>query len=94
MGSGFSDASTSRRCSRTWRAAVRCASRHSDSGGPTELVVDEETGVVCDPTPASLAIALARLSDDRRLAERLGSNAETRAATMSWDAAVRRLVIV
>ena len=72
------------------KAVITCR----DSGGPTELVVDEETGVVCDPTPASLAIALARLSDDRRLAERLGSNAETRAATMSWDAAVRRLVIV
>ena len=72
------------------KAVITCR----DSGGPTELVIDEETGVVCDPTPASLAIALARLSDDRRLAERLGSNAAARVAMMSWDAAVRRLVIV
>ena len=72
------------------KAVITCR----DSGGPTELVVDEETGAVCDPTPASLAIALARLSDDRRLAERLGSNAAARVAGMSWDAAVHRLVIV
>jgi glycosyltransferase involved in cell wall biosynthesis len=72
------------------KAVITCR----DSGGPTELVRDEENGVVCDPTPASLAIALARLSDDRRLAERLGSAAAARAAAMSWDAAVRRLVIV
>jgi glycosyltransferase involved in cell wall biosynthesis len=65
-----------------------------DSGGPIELVRDEENGVICDPTPASVAIAVARLSDDRGLAERLGSAAAARAATMSWDAAVRRLVIV
>jgi hypothetical protein len=31
--------------------------------------------------------------DDRPLAERLGANAAGRAATMTWDAAVRRLVI-
>jgi glycosyltransferase involved in cell wall biosynthesis len=72
------------------KAVITCA----DSGGPTELVDDDTTGVVCEPTPSSLAIALARLSDDRRLAERLGANAAARAAAMSWDAAVRRLLIV
>lgn len=65
-----------------------------DSGGPTELVRDDETGIVCDATPAAVATALARLSDDARLAERLGANAGRRAAAMSWDEAVRRLVIV
>jgi len=72
------------------KAVITCA----DSGGPTELVTGDETGVVCEPTPSSLAIALARVSDDRRLAERLGANAAARAAAMSWDAAVRRLLIV
>jgi len=72
------------------KAVITCA----DSGGPTELVKDDETGVVCEPTPASVAIAIARLTDDRRLAERLGANAAARAAAMSWDAAVQRLVIV
>ena len=72
------------------KAVITCA----DSGGPTELVKDDETGVICEPTPSSVAIALARLTDDRRLAEHLGANAASRAAAMSWDAAVRRLSIV
>jgi glycosyltransferase involved in cell wall biosynthesis len=66
----------------------------TDSGGPTELVKDDETGVICDPTAASLAIGVARLADDRRLAERLGANAASAAAAMTWDSAVRRLLIV
>jgi glycosyltransferase involved in cell wall biosynthesis len=72
------------------KAVVTCA----DSGGPAELVTDEETGVVCEPAPASIAIALARLMDDRHFAERLGANAGPRAAGMSWDAALRRLLLV
>jgi glycosyltransferase involved in cell wall biosynthesis len=72
------------------KAVITC----TDSGGPTELVLDDDTGVVCEPAPASIAIALARLIDDRRLAGRLGANAAARAATMSWDSAVRRLLIV
>jgi glycosyltransferase involved in cell wall biosynthesis len=65
-----------------------------DSGGPTELVRDEETGLVCEPTPTSIAAALGRLTDDRPLAERLGRAAEAQVATMTWAAAVSRLVIV
>lgn len=72
------------------KAVVTCR----DSGGPAELVRDDDTGVVCEPTPSSVALALARLIDDRRLAERLGANAAARAQTMRWDAAVRRLLIV
>jgi len=72
------------------KAVITC----SDSGGPTELVKDDDTGVVCEPSPAAIAVAMARLVDDLRLAERLGSNAATRAAAMSWDRAVDRLLIV
>jgi glycosyltransferase involved in cell wall biosynthesis len=72
------------------KAVITCA----DSGGPTELIKDDETGVVCDPTPASVAIALARLSDDARLAERLGATAAARVAGMRWDEAVNRLLVV
>lgn len=70
------------------KAVITCV----DSGGPTELVTDDDTGVVCEPNPSSLAIALARLSDDRRLAERLGANAAARVASMTWTAAVNRLL--
>jgi len=65
-----------------------------DSGGPTELVRDGETGFVCEPTPVSVAAALARVTDDRALAERIGTAAAAQAAAMTWPAAVDRLVIV
>ncbi len=65
-----------------------------DSGGPTELVRDDVNGVVCDSTPASVALAIARLTDDRRYAERLGAGAAASVAAMKWDAVVRRLVSV
>jgi glycosyltransferase involved in cell wall biosynthesis len=72
------------------KAVVTCR----DSGGPTELVRDGETGLMCDPTPVSVASAIARLTDDRALAERLGGNACARAAELTWKAVVERLVIV
>jgi glycosyltransferase involved in cell wall biosynthesis len=72
------------------KAVVTCR----DSGGPTELVRDGENGFVCDPTPASLASALARLSTDAALAERLGRAAGAAITGMTWQAAVKRLVIV
>src|SRR5439155_15869891 len=62
------------------KAVVTCR----DSGGPAELVVDGDVGFVCEPTPASVAAALARLTDDPRLAERLGSCAAERVATMTF----------
>jgi glycosyltransferase involved in cell wall biosynthesis len=71
------------------KAVITC----SDSGGPSELVKDDENGVICDPTPASIAIALARLIDDRRLAERLGAKAATSVASLQWDATVRQLML-
>ena len=65
-----------------------------DSGGPTELVRENETGMICEPMPLSIAIALGRLAEDRALAERLGASAGAVAAAMNWDTAVKRLVIV
>jgi glycosyltransferase involved in cell wall biosynthesis len=66
----------------------------SDSGGPTELVADGKTGVVTEPTPSALALALARVSDDVAFAERLGTRAAEQAAAMTWDAALKQLVII
>jgi glycosyltransferase involved in cell wall biosynthesis len=72
------------------KAVVTC----SDSGGPTELVRDGETGLVCQPTAAALATALSRVMDDRSLAERLGRAAAAQVAGMTWTDAVRQLVMV
>ena len=65
-----------------------------DSGGPTELVTDGGTGLVSAPDAASLGRALARLGDDRSLAERLGAAARTRAASITWERTVERLLLV
>jgi glycosyltransferase involved in cell wall biosynthesis len=64
-----------------------------DSGGPTDLVIDGDTGFVTEPTPAAIAAALVRLRDDRALAERMGARAAARVEAMTWQAAVDRLVI-
>jgi glycosyltransferase involved in cell wall biosynthesis len=65
-----------------------------DSGGPVELVRDAENGFVVAPTPDALAKVFAQLMDSPGLAERLGEAAAGTAASMTWQDAVKRLVIV
>jgi len=71
------------------KAVITCR----DSGGPAELVRDDESGLVCEPTPASLACALASLSGDRGLAERLGAGAAAISAELTWPKTVERLLL-
>jgi glycosyltransferase involved in cell wall biosynthesis len=65
----------------------------SDAGAPVELVRDGETGLVAAPTPVAIGDALGRLAADTAFAERLGSAAAARAATLTWSATVDRLVL-
>lgn len=65
-----------------------------DSGGPLEIVSDGVNGFVVEPTPPAVAEALVRLTDDAALAERFGAAGHARAEGITWDAALRRLVIV
>jgi glycosyltransferase involved in cell wall biosynthesis len=65
-----------------------------DSGGPAELVADGVNGLVTAPTPSAVASALARLTEDKTLAIRLGAAGKSTADALSWPAAVERLVIV
>jgi glycosyltransferase involved in cell wall biosynthesis len=47
--------------------------------GVTELIQDEETGLLVPPRdPQALATAITRLASDRELAQRLGKNARQR----------------
>jgi len=71
------------------KAVITCR----DSGGPAELVRDGASGLVCEPTPASLACALASLSGDRGLAERLGAGAAAISAELTWPKTVERLLL-
>jgi glycosyltransferase involved in cell wall biosynthesis len=69
------------------KAVVTCR----DSGGPAELVEHGVNGFVVDPTPESLAEALAMVMDDRGRAETMGKAAQAAAARMTWSAAVTAL---
>jgi glycosyltransferase involved in cell wall biosynthesis len=64
----------------------------TDSGGPAELVRDDVNGVVCEPTPESLARAMRRLADDSSAAEKMGSAALDAGAALTWPQTVKDLV--
>ena len=72
------------------KAVITC----TDSGGPAELVVDGRNGRVCAPRPDALALALREVMDDRLLAERLGAAGHAHVAAMTWDRALKRLLLV
>lgn len=65
-----------------------------DSGGPTEFVTNEVTGIICEPEAKSLADAINRLYKDRALAMKLGENAKNyvQSLNLSWDNVVERLL--
>ena len=72
------------------KAVVTC----SDSGGPAELVVDGESGLVTAPEPRALATALGALVEQRDLAERLGAAARRQVASITWERTVEQLLLV
>lgn len=64
----------------------------TDAGGPLEFVIDGVNGLIAEPEAAALAAAIARLDADRALARRLGEAGFERAALITWDGVVERLV--
>ncbi|MBU3721185.1 MAG: glycosyltransferase family 4 protein [Burkholderiaceae bacterium] len=66
----------------------------TDSGGPCEFVVHEETGLVVEPTPAALAVAMDGLLQNRARATEMGSAAlaRWRMLNISWSSVVDRLL--
>jgi glycosyltransferase involved in cell wall biosynthesis len=64
-----------------------------DSGGPAELVRDEENGFVTDPDPEKLARAMRRLIYDQNLAVRLGETGARDVAKMTWSSAIKKLLL-
>jgi glycosyltransferase involved in cell wall biosynthesis len=70
------------------KAVVTCR----DSGGPAELVQSGVNGLVCDPSPDAIAGAMATLTADPTLAERLGAAAFEAGARLTWPDTVRDLV--
>jgi glycosyltransferase involved in cell wall biosynthesis len=66
----------------------------TDSGGVLDLAHDRRTGLIVDPSPASLAAAFDELASDKSLAESMGRAAweRTRELEISWDHVIDRLL--
>jgi glycosyltransferase involved in cell wall biosynthesis len=65
----------------------------TDSGEPTEFVVDGVSGRVSAPTAEALADALAGLAADPVRAAEMGEAGHERARAITWDGVVDRLVL-
>jgi glycosyltransferase involved in cell wall biosynthesis len=63
-----------------------------DAGGPLEIVVDRENGLVCEPAPAAVAEALAWLAANPEQARAWGRSGKRIAERASWDDVVDRLL--
>jgi glycosyltransferase involved in cell wall biosynthesis len=63
----------------------------SDSGGPTEFVVDGVNGFVCAPNAGELAAAINRLAADRPRAAAMGAAGYDVAAGITWDGVIEKL---
>jgi glycosyltransferase involved in cell wall biosynthesis len=66
----------------------------TDSGGPTELVRDGESGFIVPPDPERIAEKIDLLAESEDLAERLGRRGQEIASGLSWPAAVGKLLLV
>ena len=60
----------------------------TDSGGPTELVVDGRSGFVVEPDASSVAAALDELARDPDLAMRLGEEGARSVQAVTWSRVV------
>jgi glycosyltransferase involved in cell wall biosynthesis len=63
----------------------------SPHSAAAELVRDGVDGLVSDPTPDALAVALTRIIADPDLRDRLAANARVSARRYDWDALVDRI---
>ncbi len=64
----------------------------TDSGGTLEFVDDGVTGAVTAPEPEALGAAVAALHGSRARAAALGEAGRARAAAITWDDVIERLV--
>jgi glycosyltransferase involved in cell wall biosynthesis len=63
-----------------------------DAGGPLEVVVDHENGLVCEPVPAAVAEACSWLAANPDRARAAGRSGRQAAERVTWDAVVDRLL--
>ena len=70
------------------KAVITC----NDSGETCQFVRDGVTGLVCDPTPGSIRLAMEKLFGNRDVAEALGGQAKQATAHLSWASTAERLL--
>ncbi len=72
------------------KPVITCA----DSGGPLEFIENEESGLICNPTPEDLAAAMDRLWEERALAESMGRAGKKRYLDLNlrWSSVVETLL--
>ncbi len=63
-----------------------------DSGGTLEFVEDGVNGAIVDPTPEAVAAAINQYGANRRLAASHGDAGAARAALVTWDGVIERLI--
>jgi len=64
----------------------------TDAGGPLEFVEDGINGFVTAPAPEAIGAAMTALHVDRTRARALGDAGYDRVRSITWDAAIERLV--
>ena len=62
-----------------------------DEGGPSSIVVDGETGRLCEPEPAMLAAAILQLADSPAWRAKLGRQGREAAGARTWEASMLQL---
>lgn len=64
----------------------------TDAGEPARIAGRSGGGIVCEPTPRSIAAAMNRLADNPKEAETMGIAGSRYAAGMSWTSVAARLL--
>lgn len=64
----------------------------ADSGGPLEFVTDRVNGRVTEPSPEAVGMAIRELAADTGLARTWGDAGRVRAAAVTWDGVIEKLL--
>jgi glycosyltransferase involved in cell wall biosynthesis len=65
----------------------------SDSGGPSELVKNNETGYIVDPDPKIIAEKIDLLSEQKNMAEKMGHKAFDFISQLTWEDKINKLIL-
>lgn len=67
----------------------------TDSGGPLEFVQDQKTGLITEPTPKALTVAMDQLWENRRWAKALGKAGRDyyEDLDITWSKVIKKLLV-